>query len=76
MLVTARTAQGAFAALLGPTTLSLLNSAFPAGPRRRRVFAFFGATGGVGAAAGLLIGGALTDWLSWRWSLYVNVPIA
>ena len=76
VLVTARTAQGAFAALLGPTTLSLLNSAFPAGPRRRRVFALFGATGGVGAAAGLLIGGALTDWLSWRWSLYVNVPIA
>jgi len=76
VLVTARAAQGAFAALLGPTTLALLNSAFPEGPRRRRVFALFGATGGVGAAAGLLIGGALTDWLDWRWSLYVNVPIA
>ena len=76
VLVTARAGQGAFAALLGPTALALLNSAFPEGPRRRRVFALFGATGGVGAAAGLLIGGALTDWLDWRWSLYVNVPIA
>lgn len=76
VLVGARTAQGAFAALLGPTALSLLNTAFPDGPRRRRVFALFGATAGVGAAAGLLIGGALTDWFSWRWSLYVNVLIA
>ena len=76
VLVGARTAQGAFAALLGPTALSLLNTAFPDGPRRRRIFALFGATAGVGAAAGLLIGGALTDWFSWRWSLYVNVLIA
>ena len=76
LLVTARAVQGAFAALLSPASLVLLSTTFPSGPRRRQVFALFGATGGLGAAAGLLIGGALTDWLSWRWSLYVNVPIA
>ncbi|MFC2624470.1 MAG: MFS transporter [Propionibacterium acidifaciens] len=76
VLVTARAVQGAFAALLAPTVLALVSSTFPDHRARARAFSVLGATGGLGAAAGLLIGGALTDALSWRWSLYVNLAIA
>ncbi len=76
VLVTARAVQGVFGALLAPTTLALVNVTFTERTARGRAFAVLGATGGVGAAVGLLLGGALTEGLSWRWSLYVNVGIA
>ena len=76
VLVTARAVQGAFAGLLAPTVLALVSSTFPDREARARAFSALGATGGLGAAAGLLIGGALTDALGWRWSLYVNLAIA
>lgn len=75
ILVTARALQGVFGALLAPTNLALINAVFVEKRERDRIFGIFGATAGLGAAAGLLIGGALTDWLSWRWSLYINVGI-
>ena len=66
ILLVARVAQGCFGALLAPTSQSLLNVTFTERTERERVFAIFGATGGLGAAVGLLVGGALTDWFSWR----------
>ena len=76
MLLIARVAQGCFGALLAPTSQSLLNVTFTERTERERVFAIFGATGGLGAAVGLLVGGALTDWFSWRWALYINILLA
>lgn len=76
VLATARAAQGAFAALLAPTVLALVSNSFPDRGARARAFSALGATGGLGAAAGLLVGGALTEALNWRWSLYVNLAIA
>src|SRR5438067_9910795 len=76
VLLFARAAQGAFAALLAPTALSLLAVTFTQPRERARAFALYGAIAGSGAALGLLLGGALTEYLDWRWCLYVNVPIA
>ncbi|TFH51221.1 MFS transporter [Actinomyces viscosus] len=76
VLLVSRVAQGCSGALLAPTAQALLNVTFTERTERERVFAIFGATGGLGAAVGLLLGGALTDWLSWRWALYVNIFIA
>jgi EmrB/QacA subfamily drug resistance transporter len=76
VLVTARAAQGVFGALLAPAALSLLTVTFAEGRERGRAFAIFGAISGAGGAVGLILGGALTEYLSWRWCLYVNVPIA
>lgn len=76
MLIAARVGQGIFAALLAPTNLSLMNTAFPDRHNRAKAFAIFGAVAGAGAALGLILGGALTESLSWRWCLYVNVPLA
>ena len=76
MLLVARAAQGAFAALLAPTALSLLAVTFTEPRERARAFALYGAIAGSGAAIGLLLGGILTQYLNWRWCLYVNVPIA
>jgi EmrB/QacA subfamily drug resistance transporter len=76
MLITARACQGAFAALLVPSALSLLTTTFT-GPRdRARAFGIYGAIAGAGGAIGLLLGGALTGYLSWRWTLYVNLIFA
>lgn len=75
-LLAARALQGAFAAILAPTNLSLMNVAFPANQDRAKAFAIFGAVAGAGAAIGLLLGGVLTEALSWRWCLYVSLPIA
>jgi EmrB/QacA subfamily drug resistance transporter len=75
MLVGARALQGAFAALLAPTALSLLAVTFRAARERARAFAVYGAIAGGGAAVGLLLGGVLVQYLGWRWCLYVNVPI-
>ena len=76
LLVAARALQGAFAALLTPTALSLLAVTFTEPRERATAFAVYGSIAGSGAAIGLLLGGALTQFLSWRWCLYVNVPIA
>src|SRR5215469_3196295 len=75
-LVAARAAQGACAALLAPTALSLLAVTFTEPAERAKAFAVFGAIAGTGGALGLLLGGVLTEYLQWRWCLFVNVPIA
>ncbi|HEX7662838.1 MAG TPA: MFS transporter [Pseudonocardiaceae bacterium] len=76
VLVTARAVQGAFGALLAPTVLALINATFTEPTGRTRAMGILGATGGLGAAVGLMVGGVLTDTLNWRWCLYVNVGIA
>src|SRR5437899_7481208 len=76
VLVAARALQGAFAALLAPTALSLLAVTFTQPRERATAFAVYGSIAGSGAAIGMLLGGALTQYLSWRWCLYVNLPIA
>jgi MFS family permease len=76
MLITARACQGAFAALLVPSALSLLTTTFTGPKDRARAFAVYGAIAGAGGAIGLLLGGALTQYLSWRWTLYVNLLFA
>jgi EmrB/QacA subfamily drug resistance transporter len=76
MLITARACQGAFAALLAPSALSLLATTFTDPGERRRAFAVYGAVAGAGGAVGLLLGGLLTQYLSWRWCLYVNLVFA
>ena len=76
MLVAARATQGAFAALLTPTALSLLAITFTEPRERATAFAVYGGIAGSGAAIGLLLGGALTQYLGWRWCLFVNIPIA
>jgi EmrB/QacA subfamily drug resistance transporter len=76
MLVAARALQGVFGALLAPSALSLLTVTFADAPDRPKAFGIFGAIAGGGASVGLLLGGALTQALSWRWCLYVNLAIA
>jgi EmrB/QacA subfamily drug resistance transporter len=76
MLITARACQGAFAALLVPSALSLLTTTFTAPKDRAKAFGIYGAIAGAGGAIGLLLGGALTEYLSWRWTLYVNLIFA
>ncbi|MFW6695535.1 MFS transporter [Streptomyces sp. MAR4 CNX-425] len=76
MLLCARALQGAFGALLGPSALSLLTVTFTRPKDRARAFGAWGAITAVGGAVGLLAGGALTEYLDWRWCLYINIPIA
>ncbi|WP_024799560.1 MFS transporter [Nocardia sp. BMG51109] len=76
MLVAARVAQGVFGALLAPAALSLLTVTFTQPAERARAFGIFGAVAGTGGALGLLLGGALTEWASWRWVMYVNLIFA
>jgi EmrB/QacA subfamily drug resistance transporter len=76
MLVTARACQGAFAAVMAPSALSILTNTFQDPRDRGRAFAVFGAIAGAGASVGLLLGGVLTEYLSWRWTLYVNLVFA
>jgi EmrB/QacA subfamily drug resistance transporter len=76
VLITARAVQGALAALLTPTALSLLAVSFTEPRERATAFAVYGGIAGSGAAIGLLLGGALTQYLDWRWCLFVNVPVA
>src|ERR1700749_86675 len=76
MLVSARALQGAFGALLAPSALGLLTVTFADSPDRAKAFGIFGAIAGGGASVGLVLGGALTQLLSWRWCLYVNLVIA
>jgi EmrB/QacA subfamily drug resistance transporter len=76
MLIIARACQGAFAALLVPSALSLLTTTFTTAKDRGKAFGIYGAIAGAGGAIGLLLGGALTEYLSWRWTLYVNLAFA
>src|SRR6516165_9262304 len=76
MLVIGRGAQGAFGALLAPAALSTLTVTFTDPAERGRAFGVYGAIAGAGGAVGLLLGGVLTEYLSWRWTLYVNVVLA
>jgi EmrB/QacA subfamily drug resistance transporter len=76
LLVFARALQGAFGALLAPTALAVLTTTFTIPKERARAFGVFGAIAGAGGAIGLLLGGFLTQYASWRWNLYINVVIA
>jgi EmrB/QacA subfamily drug resistance transporter len=76
MLVAGRALQGVFAALLTPTALSMVAVTFTEPRERAKAFGVYGAVASSGGAAGLLLGGALTEYLDWRWCLYVNVAIA
>ena len=75
MLIGARAAQGLGGAVVSPATLAILTTSFSEGAERNRALAVWGAMGGAGGAAGALLGGILTDLLSWQWILFVNVPI-
>jgi EmrB/QacA subfamily drug resistance transporter len=75
-LVAARAFQGVFSAVLVPTSLALLITSFTAPKDRARALGIFGAVAAGGGAIGLLLGGALTDYLSWRWTLYINLVFA
>jgi EmrB/QacA subfamily drug resistance transporter len=75
LLFAARALQGAFAALLAPAALALITVTFTEPRERAKAFAVFGAIAGGGAAIGLVLGGVLTEFASWRWCLGVNVPI-
>ena len=72
----ARAIQGVFAALLAPAVLSLITTTFTEAHERAKAFAVYGAISGTGAAVGLIAGGALTEYFSWRWTLFINTPIA
>jgi EmrB/QacA subfamily drug resistance transporter len=74
-LLTARAVQGAGGAVIAPTALALITTNFPQGGERNRAFGVYAAMAGAGSATGLLLGGLLTSYLSWRWVLFVNVPI-
>src|SRR3954451_198547 len=76
LLVAGRAAQGAFAAVLTPTALSLIAVTFTRPRERARAFGVYGAVASSGAAIGLLLGGGLTEFAGWRWCLFVNVGIA
>jgi EmrB/QacA subfamily drug resistance transporter len=76
MLITARACQGAFAALLAPAALSVLTTTFSDARERNKAFGVYGAIAGGGGLVGLLLGGVLTEYLDWRWCLYVNLVFA
>ncbi|MFC9061070.1 MFS transporter [Streptomyces sp. NPDC057074] len=76
MLFGARALQGVFAALLAPSALSLLSTTFSDSRERAKAFGIYGTLAASGAAAGFIVGGVLTEYLNWRWCLYVNIPFA
>src|SRR4051794_37819647 len=73
-LLAARALQGAGAALTAPSTLALITTNFPEGPRRHHALGIYSSMAGIGASIGLVLGGMLTSWASWRWALLINVP--
>lgn len=75
VLITARIVQGCGAAIAAPCALSLLAVTFPAGPARTKALGVYGAMAGLGSVVGLLLGGTLTEYASWRLVLFINVPI-
>ncbi|WP_328513236.1 MFS transporter [Streptomyces mirabilis] len=76
MLVAARAVQGAFAALMAPSAMSLLMTTFTDTRERAKAFTVAGSISGAGGAVGLILGGVLTEYLNWRWTMYVNVAFA
>jgi EmrB/QacA subfamily drug resistance transporter len=74
-LIAARVFQGLGAAIITPAALSILSTTFPEGRERNIALGAWGAVGGFGAVAGVLLGGVLTDALSWEWIFFVNVPV-
>jgi MFS family permease len=74
-LLGARALQGVGAAIAAPSTLALLTVSFPEGRERTRAVAYYSAVAGAGGSVGLVLGGMLTTWASWRWGLFINVPI-
>ena len=74
-LIAARAVQGLGAAIVSPAALSIITTTFADGAERNRALGIWGAVAGAGGAAGVLLGGILTSGLSWRWVLFVNVPI-
>ena len=75
LLVAARAAEGLGAAMMAPAALSLILAIFPEGPQRNKALGAFGAVSGAGGAIGVLAGGMLTTWLSWRWIFFVSLPV-
>jgi len=75
-LIAARAVQGLGAALASPAALSIVTTTFAEGSERNRALGIWGAVAGAGGAAGVLLGGILTQWAGWEWVLFVNVPIA
>ena len=73
-LLGARAVQGIGAAIAAPSTLALLTTTFREGRERTRAIAYYSAVAGGGGSVGLVLGGMLTDWISWRWGLFINVP--
>jgi EmrB/QacA subfamily drug resistance transporter len=74
-LIAARTVQGVGAAIVSPAALSIITTIFREGSERNRALGIWGAVAGAGGAAGVLLGGVLTEELTWRWIFFVNVPI-
>jgi MFS family permease len=74
-LIAARAVQGLGGAVIAPASLSIITTTFPEGAVRNRAVGIWGAMGGAGGAAGVLLGGVLTDLFNWRWILFINVPI-
>jgi len=74
-LLAARALQGMGAALTAPSTLALITTNFPEGPRRHHALGIYTSMASIGASIGLVLGGMLTSWASWRWALLINVPI-
>jgi EmrB/QacA subfamily drug resistance transporter len=74
-LLSARAVQGVGAALAAPGALALITTNFAEGHERNRALGIFSATSSAGASVGLILGGVLTDWVSWRWVLFINVPV-
>lgn len=74
-LIAARAVQGIGAAFAAPSALALLITSFPEGPQRTRALSYFTAVSSAGGSIGLILGGMLTAWASWRWVLFINVPI-
>jgi EmrB/QacA subfamily drug resistance transporter len=75
MLIASRAVQGLGGAIISPAALSIVTTTFEEGPQRNKALGVWGALGGSGAAVGVLLGGILTDYLSWRWIFFVNVPV-
>ena len=75
MLITARAIQGIGAAIISPAALSILTTTFQEGAERNKALGIWGAVAGTGGAAGVLLGGILTDQLNWSWIFYINVPV-
>ncbi|HEY7632830.1 MAG TPA: MFS transporter, partial [Thermoleophilaceae bacterium] len=75
MLIVARGIQGLGGAVVAPATLSIITATFTEGGERNKALGAWGAMGAAGGSVGVLVGGALTQFLSWRWILFINVPI-